>query len=66
MTTKEAKRQRFWNGIAIVLYGVLLPLCCLLMVVGETIPYPLLLVWFALPYIEQSGMEYARRKEVKW
>lgn len=65
MSTKEAKMQRFWNVAAIILYGVFLPLSCLFLIVGESIPIALILFWFFLPYIEHSGMEHLRQKELK-
>jgi hypothetical protein len=65
LTGKEAKMQRFWNVTGVIMYGVFLPLSCLFMVVGESIPFGLIAAWFVLPYIEQSAMEQLRRKEAK-
>ncbi|AWX54154.1 hypothetical protein AB432_003480 [Brevibacillus brevis] len=64
MTRKLQKMQRFWNGMTVIIYGVFLPLSCLFMALGEKLPYALLFFMFALPYIEQAGMDHLRRKEM--
>jgi len=33
--------QRFWNIAGIIMYGVMLPLSCLFIVLGEPIPFAL-------------------------
>lgn len=64
MTRKLQKMQSFWNVMTVIIYGVFLPLSCLLMALGENLPYALLFFMFALPYIEQAGMDHLRRKEM--
>lgn len=57
--------QRFWNIAGIIMYGVMLPLSCLFIVLGEPIPFALFAIWITFPFIEQSAMEQLRRKNAQ-
>lgn len=65
LAAKVEKMQRFWNRAAVFVYGVLLPLACLIMALGDSIPYALFVFWFGFPYIEQMGMDHTRQKELR-
>jgi len=47
------------------MYGVMLPLSCLFIVLGEPIPFALFAIWITFPFIEQSAMEQLRRKNAQ-